>query len=92
MHSSTMQRPIANTAEQRRRRHLSIYHRALRSAKTPSQRAAVAARYRNLFADEADVTVFEASGPVRTNFGPSHSSGVEPIEFPAAQPAVRLAS
>ena len=37
------------TAAQRRRRHLAVYHRALRGARTPEQRAAVAARYRQLF-------------------------------------------
>jgi hypothetical protein len=37
------------SAAHRRRRHLSVYHRALRSADTPEARAAVAARYRQLF-------------------------------------------
>ncbi len=37
------------SAAQRRRRHLAVYHRALRGARTPEQRAAVAARYRQLF-------------------------------------------
>jgi len=36
-------------AADRRRRHLAVYHRALRAADTPEQRAAVAARYRRLF-------------------------------------------
>ncbi|MDW3176304.1 MAG: hypothetical protein R8J94_02840 [Acidimicrobiia bacterium] len=46
-HSTTR---LENTsAAHRRRRHLSVYHRALRSAETPEQRAAVAARYRQLF-------------------------------------------
>lgn len=48
-HFQTAQRPTVTSAEQRRRRHLAVYHRALRSAKTPQQRAAVAARYRKLF-------------------------------------------
>ena len=38
------------TIGDRRRRHLAVYHRALRGADTPEQRAAVAARYRHLFA------------------------------------------
>jgi len=42
-------RLVSTTAAQRRRRHLAVYHRALRSAETPEQRAAVAARYRRLF-------------------------------------------
>ena len=51
---------------QRRRRHLAVYHRALRAAHTPEQRAAVAARYRQLFSYEAgavqpDVTVRAAA-------------------------------
>ena len=41
--------PATTTAADRRRRHLSVYHRALRSAETPQQRAAVASRYRQLF-------------------------------------------
>ena len=45
-HPSFRQPAIAD----RRRRHLVIYHRALRAADTPEQRAAVAARYRQLFA------------------------------------------
>jgi len=48
MHTTT--RLENTTAAHRRRRHLSVYHRALRSAETPEQRAAVAARYRQLFA------------------------------------------
>ena len=40
----------SGTAANRRRRHLSVYRRALATAKTPQQRAAVAARYRQLFA------------------------------------------
>lgn len=39
----------STTMAQRRRRHLSVYHRALKAADTPEQRAAVAARYRQLF-------------------------------------------
>ena len=37
------------STQQRRRRHLAVYHRALRAAETPAQRAAVAERYRRLF-------------------------------------------
>ena len=55
-------RPVSTTAEQRRRRHLSVYHRALRSAKTPEQRTAVAARYRKLFAVEKPAVV-DVSSP-----------------------------
>ncbi len=44
-HPSLRQPAIAD----RRRRHLAVYHRALRAADTPEQRAAVAARYRRLF-------------------------------------------
>ena len=44
-HPSFRQPSIAD----RRRRHLAVYHRALRAADTPEQRAAVAARYRQLF-------------------------------------------
>ena len=71
------------TAEQRRRRQLSVYHRALRSAKTPQQRAAVAARYRKVFANDDNAAAFDASGPVLA----------EPVDVPVSQPfAVRLAS
>jgi hypothetical protein len=48
MHSTTSLE--STSAAHRRRRHLSVYHRALRTADTPEQRAAVAARYRQLFA------------------------------------------
>ncbi len=44
-HPSFRQPNIAD----RRRRHLAVYHRALRAADTPEQRAAVTARYRQLF-------------------------------------------
>ena len=37
------------TGSDRRRRHLAVYHRALRAANTPEERAAVATRYRRLF-------------------------------------------
>lgn len=47
MHNDS--RLVSTSAAHRRRRHLSVYHRALRSAETPEQRAAVAARYRQLF-------------------------------------------
>gem|GEM_PF-1965321 len=50
-HASTA--PTATTAAHRRRRHLAVYHRALRSAQTPEQRAAVASRYRQLFTTTA---------------------------------------
>ncbi len=51
-------RLTATTPAHRRRRHLSVYQRALRSAGTPEERAAVADRYRVLFASSADaVTV-----------------------------------
>jgi hypothetical protein len=59
--------PLAISPDaQRRRRHLSVYHRALRSAQTPEQRAAVAARYRQLFSQgpehqQAEVTVRAAA-------------------------------
>lgn len=39
---------FTTTAAQRRRRHLSVYHRALRAATTPAERAAVSARYRRV--------------------------------------------
>lgn len=68
----------ATNAEQRRRRHLAVYHRALRSAKTPQQRAAVAARYRKLFAIEVSSEGPQLAEPVR-------------LAFAAAEP-VRLAS
>ena len=74
---------LAKTAEQRRRRQLAVYHRALRSAHTPAQRAAVAARYRKVFVTEANVAAFDASGPVVA----------EMVHLPIDQPsAVRLAS
>ena len=43
-------RLTATTPAHRRRRHLNVYQRALRSAATPEERAAVADRYRVLFA------------------------------------------
>lgn len=71
------------SAAHRRRRHLSVYHRALRSAKTPQQRAAVAARYRKLFATGAEVSAASATGGELT----------DPIQFPVvSRGAVRLAS
>ncbi|NNC79733.1 MAG: hypothetical protein HKN94_06215 [Acidimicrobiales bacterium] len=39
---------FTTTAAQRRRRHLAVYHRALRAASTPDERAAVSARYRRV--------------------------------------------
>lgn len=47
-------RLTATNPAQRRRRHLAVYQRALRSAATPEERAAVAARYRVLFTGSAD--------------------------------------
>lgn len=41
-------RQYTTNATQRRSRHLAVFHRALRSADSPEQRAAVAARYRQL--------------------------------------------
>lgn len=73
----TDQRLAPTTAAQRRRRHLSVYHRALRAAKTPQQRAAVAARYRKLFVAEPKTE------EVRL---------VEPIAFQVPDHPVRLAS
>lgn len=52
--------PTATTAAHRRRRHLSVYHRALRSAETPEQRAAVASRYRQLFTTSAHPSALAA--------------------------------
>jgi len=40
---------------------MSVYHRALRSAETPEQRAAVAARYRQLFTAEANSKALAAT-------------------------------
>ncbi len=75
--SSSEERLAPTTAAHRRRRHLSVYHRALRSAKTPQQRAAVAARYRKLFASDA------VEAP----------TAAEPIPFPVVHGnVVRLAS
>ena len=57
------------TAEQRRRRHLAVYHRALRAAKSPQQRAAVAARYRKLFAIDAGSESPRVAEPIRLPVG-----------------------
>ena len=75
--------PMApTTAAHRRRRHLSVYHRALRSAKTPEQRAVVAERYRKLFAEGAKAPV-AILGPAVT----------EPTQLRVVpQSVVRLAS
>ena len=87
---------LAPTTEaHRRRRHLSVYHRALRSAKTPEQRAAVAARYRTLFAAAGTAeSVATAVVTVSPNVVDVTDSGLaETIVLPVAQPAtVRLAS
>ena len=66
----------ATNAEQRRRRHLAVYHRALRSAKTPQQRAAVSARYRKLFAIEVTSEGPQLAEPVRLGI-----ASVEPVRL-----------
>lgn len=58
----------AANAEKRRRRHLAVYHRALRSAKTPQQRSAVAARYRKLFAIDVSNEGPKLAEPIRLAF------------------------
>ncbi len=84
LNSQTSSRPTPTTAAHRRRRHLSVYHRALRTAKTPQQRAAVAARYRKLFAAGA-------GAPVQPRI--VEESIAEPIHLPVApRDVVRLAS
>ena len=49
MHASNHPSFRQPSGADRRRRHLAVYHRALRAADTPEQRAAVTARYRQLF-------------------------------------------
>lgn len=89
--SDTKARLEPTTAAHRRRRHLSVYHRALRSAKTPEQRAAVAARYRKLFAAAGSTEqVLAASADV---VDVTDSGLAETIVLPVPQSAtVRLAS
>ena len=53
--------PSTTTAADRRRRHLSVYHRALRAADTPEERAAVAARYRRLFSSGVHANAIAAT-------------------------------
>ncbi len=75
------------TAAHRRRRHLSVYHRALRSANTPEQRAAVAARYRKLFAATG------SSEPTPVAALATEPEVIEPIQLPVVpRDTVRLAS
>ena len=90
MHT-TSDRLAPTTAAHRRRRHLSVYQRALRTAKTPEQRAAVAARYRKLFATTGTT---ESVVAVPANVVDVTDTGLaKTIVLPVAQPAtVRLAS
>ena len=88
---TTSDRLAPTTAAHRRRRHLSVYHRALRGAKTPEQRAAVAARYRKLFAAVGTAEPVIAASP--TAVDATDSGLAETIVLPVPRPAtVRLAS
>jgi len=50
---------MSPSSAQRRRRHLAVYHRALRAASTPAERAAVSARYRRVL--NGDITLVTPS-------------------------------
>ena len=80
----TNDRLAPTTAAHRRRRHLSVYHRALRSAETPQQRAAVAARYRKLFLAGVETPTAQTT---------EEGTAVEPIQLSfVSADTVRLAS